>query len=517
MDQATEIEHLHVVVIDDDDDHAELARVSVRAALRGACERLELSVFSHPRDVDADAIAGPCVFLCDDKLAADWLPHLVALDLGPAIAMTSRGHEEIAATAVWEGSTDRVNGATVCQGGQRLRSTILDARRQFDLERTARELTRQLEIAKRDLRIKGERLDSLSNSTHRFVEDVAHEFRTPLAVIQEFASIMADGIGGQVTPKHGEFLEFIGNATRDLAQLVDDFLDSGKLRAGTLRVDRRVHSVDEVLDASWSVLAQRAKAHGITLERDVPDDLSPVWIDVDKARRTLTNLLINAVKYSPANATVTIRAASHGPTAVRLMVIDRGPGMNRDECERLLDRFRHGDAAHVSQTKSCGLGLNIVRELTGINLGVAEVSSELGVGSTFAFTMPRAETASIVRHYVDWIGSLDLSDTITVLHVSAGDPVTQQELLSFLGSVSRTTDLELPDASGDGVYLVGVGHNPGEWAARLETLYQESALRVIKQTDRPLRVRRLGVCRLPNAEAFLTSKLTNRVEIAAHA
>lgn len=88
----------------------------------------------------------------------------------------------------------------------------------------AADLARQLETVTQDLRQKSERLSELSESAHRFVEDVAHDFRTPLTVIQEFASIMADGIGGDVNEKHREFLDLISCATRDLAELVDNSL-----------------------------------------------------------------------------------------------------------------------------------------------------------------------------------------------------------------------------------------------------------------------------------------------------
>lgn len=521
MEYVQTISRLHVVIIDDDEDHAELTRVAVGAALRDAGVDLQFSEFSHPAQALEASTTERCLFMCDYKFASDtaaaWLPDLVDIDRGPAIVMTSCGHEDIAAAVFRRGATDYINKQTVFEQGDGLRHVILDALRRFNLEQTARELTRQLERANDDLRIKGDRLELLSNSAHRFVEDVAHEFRTPLAVIQEFASIMADGIGGPVSEKQCEFLDFIGNATRDLAQLVDDFLDSSKLRAGTLRVDRRAHDVHEIIDTCWTILQRRSQRRDITLVRDVPDELPLVWIDIDKARRTLTNLVVNAIKYAPTQTTVTVQAEVGDDHTVELRVIDEGPGMSELQREQLFERFRQGSATHDSNTKSFGLGLSIVRELTGINLGLAKVRSREGSGSTFSFSMPRADTDSIIRGYLAWIDRQEESTPITMLHVEALAPeMTQDDLQAFLGSVSRATDLALPVAEDGGVFLIGVGYRPQEWADRIQELYWESALRVLKQFDQPLRITVLGVRQLEDAESFLNDQLVHRVEIPSY-
>lgn len=382
----------------------------------------------------------------------------------------------------------------------------------------AADLARQLEVARQDLLHKSNRLAELSESAHRFVEDVAHDFRTPLTVIQEFASIMADGIGGEVNEKQTEFLGLIACATRDLAQLVDDFLDSGKLRAGTLRVDRRPHPVAGIIDGCFARLSERARAHEIELVREPCDDLPEVYVDADRARRVLTNLVVNAIKTAPPGTRVVVGAAPDGADAVRLSVADHGATMTDEHRGRVLECLRPGNVFHTKETKGFGLGLSVVGQLSSINLGAASVRSEEGTGNVYSFTMPIARTGVIVRRYLSWIASMGESSSLCALRVREATPEgAPDDLLAFLASVSRATDLILRTPDGEGFVVCGIGYKPDEWTSRIATLYAESALRSARPDRGPLSIDTLGTRDIRDAEQFLHDHLTPHVEARPHA
>ena len=319
-----------------------------------------------------------------------------------------------------------------------------------------------------ELKAHNETLAQLTDTAHRFVEDVAHEFRTPLTVIKEFASILSDGIGGEVTEKQTEYLQFITDASRNLAHLIDDFLDSSKLRARTLRVDRREHSVADLIDSSWPMLESRASAKRVVLERQIENGLPTVFADADKVRRTLINLAVNAIKCSNPDGVVTVSACTGDLGGIVISVTDRGPGFPEDEAQRLFERFRQGGEANRISTKGFGLGLNIVKDLVAINLGAVSVSSTLGEGSTFSFTLPRCDVENIVDSFIQRTAERAPTAMLSVLCLRRTFPESSVgELQSFGASVCHATDIQLPGQDGRSILIVGETIEPDRWKDRL--------------------------------------------------
>lgn len=510
---------IHVFLVHDDVEHAHLARAALSAALRGVFDGVNFGVYDDPVAALAALPAeGPCVVLCDyrlaNKTALDWLDQFTSRDVGPFLVMTASGHEDIAANVFRGVASDYINRSVLYGDRERLRHIIVEALRRYELERTTRELTDQLRIANEDLRTKSELLASMSDAGHRFVEDVAHEFRTPLAVIQEFASIMADGIGGEVSEKHGEFLDFIANATRDLSLLVDDFLDSGKLRAGTLRLDRRSYHPQDVLDSCWSLLEARAEARGIALERWCPSSAPHVFLDLDKAKRTLMNLVVGAIKVSPPGSKIVVRVATRGDDLVCFQVHDNATTLPEDQYERLRDFFKDDRAIATRDHRGFGLGLSIVRELTRVNLGTVSVGRAEGGGNCFSFTVPIDRIESVVGRYLAWISTMGKASMLSVLRIrEPSEGESSEALEAFLGSMSRASDLRLPSPDGDGFVMVGVGYRPQEWQARMQAWYAESALPGSVPGDGRLCIEVLGTRSVPEAYAFLVEQMAPSVEV----
>lgn len=289
-------------------------------------------------------------------------------------------------------------------------------------------------------------LAAMAERAHRVVDDVSHEFRTPLAVIKEFSSIISDGLAGPVSEQQTKYLKIMSAAVVDLNHMVEDLLDSSKLRAGRLRVDRRPQCMKQVFAAGRVTLARKASNRCIVIEEKVEEGLPPVFADEEKVRRVISNLMTNAIKFSPENGVIEL-SARRGPREgeVTVSVTDHGPGLSQEDINRLFGRFQQVSTARNVSAKGFGLGLSIAQELAWLNLGKLSVVSEKGKGATFSFTLPVNEPHAILEHYFETIGCSDRPDPTTVLlRATATDKGEPGEPHAFLASVTYPTDLVLP-------------------------------------------------------------------------
>lgn len=457
-----------VVIIDDNADHAELLAGLLRGSEREEWpEGLEVHVFADPADALANLPLGEPVVLCDHCLRGsyglDWMADFARAGCGPVILLTSSGSEDIAARAFRQRIADYLVKGEVFEQPTLLTRSMREALRRHRLERRNQELARELRSLNAELVRKNARLAELTTTAHRFVDDVAHEFRTPLAVIREFTSIIADRIGGEVTSKQAEYLRHIDEASRDLSVLVDDFLDTSRLRARTLRVDRRGHRVEELLSAVRAPLMLRASAKGIVLSERIPEDLPEFFADLGMLKRILMNLGVNAVKFSPPGTEVTITGTVTEAGEVELAVGDRGCGMTPEDLETIFQRFSQAGEAKKAGLKGFGLGLSIANELAKLNLGRLSARSEPGQGSVFSFTLPRNDRGMILDRYFDEVCAESEARAVTLLRgVVTDGSLTGEDARVACVSVCRPMDLVLAGEDGRSVSVVGLtGDAPG--------------------------------------------------------
>lgn len=507
-------EPLICIIIDDDPSHRLLLQTSLNTAY--ASNEIEIMEYGRAEeamvDLPPDRLA---VIICDYQLGGasglDWLPDFIRADIGPVILATSSGNQEIAAEAFRQGASDYVEKGAIFQNPKELRRTVTESIRKYQFKKANKELSRKLKMANRELEQKNKTLAQLTNTAHRFVDDVAHEFRTPLAVIKEFASIITDGIGGEVTDKQVEFLSYINDASTDLAQLIDDFLDSSKLRARTLRVKRCEHSVSDLFDAVWPTLETRAATKSITLERRINDPVSTVFADADKVNRSLINLVVNAVKFSNPDAPVILDASTDNHGMVVINVIDQGSGLPPEETKKLFERFKQSENAEHIDSKGFGLGLNIVKELVAINLGEVSVESEYGSGSTFSFTLPQFSTDSIIDSVLARAKERNPFGTLCVMSASYSDESgSQDDLVSFLSSSCYPTDVVIPQSSDGTVYVIGDTIEPDRWQKRLTDLY---AARNKAKPNGHLNVTLIGMWPIQEARKAITDLVSPPTEV----
>jgi len=289
---------------------------------------------------------------------------------------------------------------------------------------------------------KNERLKRLYETVHTFVDNVSHEFRTPLTVVKEYVSLVRDGTMGEIDPEQERFLSIAEDRADDLNTMVDDMLDMSKMEAGLLGVCRKDHSIQKIVDRVVPSLSRKAEVKELTLRIQIDEDVRDVYCDGEKIERVLINLAVNAMKFTKPGGSVTI-AAQKQDSDVLVSITDDGPGISKDNLKTIFARFEQVENEVRRSTKGFGLGLSIAKELVGLNLGQINVESEVGVGSTFSFTIPESDPRYVTQRYLAQMGR-SRKGFLTMV-VAQIDPLVSAELADevdvFLGYLVRGNDL----------------------------------------------------------------------------
>jgi signal transduction histidine kinase len=299
------------------------------------------------------------------------------------------------------------------QGGLELRDEVGELARNFNqmadrleknreemsalhagLERKVAERTLELEHANRRLR----ELDDLKSD---FLSTVSHELRTPLTAIKAYAQILLDSPLDESTKKR--YLDIIDDQSDRLTRLISDLLDLARIERPESSWSMVPGDLPEIVSKAVNPLVALANARQIRLEVAFTQPL-PICADTDRIQQVVTNLVGNAIKFSPASGRIEIRiqeSASGGPRGDRpgrfavVAVSDTGPGIPREEKERIFSKFYKRPGKHSSRSGT-GLGLAISREIVVHHHGEIWVESEPGFGSTFYFTLPLRVEAGVI-------------------------------------------------------------------------------------------------------------------------
>ena len=215
------------------------------------------------------------------------------------------------------------------------------------------------------------------------ISTVSHELRTPLTLIHGFAELLV--LRDMPVERQRSSAVEILDASRRLARLIDDLLSVSRMESGRLVLDPRPLDLASVVERILSPFRAMAAKH--TLRTKLPGSLPVVWGDPDKVEQILTNLVGNAIKYSPGGGEVLVTVDQDGDT-VQVSVRDQGIGMSPRDMGQLFEKFYRVDREEVRRTGGTGLGLYITKRLVEMHGGRLWAESWPGVGSVFRFTLP---------------------------------------------------------------------------------------------------------------------------------
>jgi signal transduction histidine kinase len=249
---------------------------------------------------------------------------------------------------------------------------------------------RQLEESNRELNEANAKLRELSELKEEFLALTTHDLRSPLTVISGVINFFTSGRLGDLTPEQKNMVSMMERNTQNLIELVNDLLDASKLESGTMRLDMASIELAGMVAELREQMLPMAREKEITLNASLPDDLPPLRADRAKLRRVLVNLLSNALKFTPRGGRIEVTAAPDGEI-VRVSVADTGVGIPPEDLARLFDKYEQARSRATRSEKGTGLGLYITRQLVELHGGEISVTSEVGRGSTFSFTVPIAE------------------------------------------------------------------------------------------------------------------------------
>lgn len=227
------------------------------------------------------------------------------------------------------------------------------------------------------------RLGEVDRLKSEFLSRVAHDLRTPLTSIAWSADNLLDGVAGPLGERQSEYMQAIRVSARQLGRLVNNLLEIARLETGSAKVAVEPVALAALLEEAGVGLAPLAEAKGVRLRFTSASALAPVRGNREKLMEVVTNLVENALKYSPPGAEVDVTLAAGGPGLQRLEVRDRGPGIAAGEEEAIFERFRQGAPSPFSPQQGFGLGLYVVRSYVDLFEGSVRARTHPEGGAEF--------------------------------------------------------------------------------------------------------------------------------------
>ena len=283
-----------------------------------------------------------------------------------------------------------------------------------ELEKKVRERTAQLEEAKdslegrvkertadleesrkaimhmmRDLKEDIEKLSVVDRLKTEFLSMVSHELRTPLTPIKGYLSLLLAGKMGKLSEEQKKALDILQKQADHLHSMIDNILDIARLEVGKpIPTYKTPVSMETIINETADAMQIQAQEKQIKIPIDIKGPLPTIMGDENKLKRIMTNLIGNAIKFTPQGGEVRVRSFSQGQE-IRTEVIDNGIGLARENLEKIFEKFYQVDASSTRTFGGIGMGLPIAKELVELHSGKLWAESDgLGKGSRFIFTLP---------------------------------------------------------------------------------------------------------------------------------
>jgi len=238
----------------------------------------------------------------------------------------------------------------------------------------------------REIADKSAQLEAASRHKSEFLANMSHELRTPLNAIIGFSEVLAQGMFGAINEKQTEYLRDILESGQHLLSLINDILDLSKIEAGRMELEPADFDLPSAIDNALILVRERASRRGIRLGSTIGKGLGMIGGDERKVKQVLLNLLSNALKFTPEGGQIDVAARLHDDRA-EVSVADTGVGIAPADQDAVFEEFRQVGTAD-KKAEGTGLGLTLSRKFIELHGGRIWVTSQVGVGSTFTFTLP---------------------------------------------------------------------------------------------------------------------------------
>lgn len=466
----------HVLLIEDNPGDADLVRlrlVEAHSDIAVSCAtRLSTGLASMVAETPTMVLLD--LNLPDSHGAETYRKVLEAAPGVPIVVLSGLDDEELAVSAVHQGVQDYL-----VKGN--FDSKQLARAMRYAIERQA--LLSSLDMSRRQqIQFKNE-----------FLSHVSHELRTPLTCIHQFVSLILDGLAGKVIPEQREHLETVFRSVNQLRAMITDLLEATRAESGKIAIEPHCVVIGDLIRQAVAMLQSTAKTKGIGLEAGVDIRIPFIYADPNRVLQVLTNLVENAIKFTPADGSVIVKACltPNDPDFIQISVADTGRGISPEAKTLIFERLYQDPNSIDDSRKGLGLGLYISKELVRLHGGQIWVESQLSHGSTFVFTLPLFSLAKFLSPIITHMGRLRESLSLIKVELTP--------LLTFAGSWEEIRQhcllLLEPCILGDkDAILPTLGHNgPGETLVLLVSTDEHGATvverRIREQLERSVRLR----------------------------
>ncbi|HQU49975.1 MAG TPA: GAF domain-containing protein [Casimicrobiaceae bacterium] len=238
-----------------------------------------------------------------------------------------------------------------------------------------------------EIRQKSRELEVASQHKSEFLANMSHELRTPLNAIIGFSEVLLERMFGELNEKQDDYLKDIHTSGKHLLSLINDILDLSKVEAGRMELEPSTFDAPAAIDNAMTLVRERAQRHGIALGVEIAPEVGAITADERKFKQILLNLLTNAVKFTPDGGSVSV-AARRVVGALEVAVRDTGIGIAPEDHAAVFEEFRQVGRHYTNKHEGTGLGLALTRRFVELHGGAIRLSSGLGKGSIFTFTIP---------------------------------------------------------------------------------------------------------------------------------
>ena len=381
----THAEGSRILLVEDDPAFTYLCKRYLRADTSNTYH-----VVSAASVAEASAVAVVDNFDCmvvdyqlPDGLGTEFVNALTkpdGVETAPAILLTANESKQVAVEAIRSGACDFMEKAAMTKSS--LLRAVSNAVEIGKLEKANLERMRELEVANALLIQRNEEIQ-------RFYHTVSHEVKTPLTAIQEFVSIVCDGLAGDIENQQKTILQYALESCGQITQQFNDLLELSRFETGKMTVDLSPGSIYEVFDHCFVAAAPAAEAKGITLSIADSPGFPMVMMQRDRIIQTLSNLINNAIKFTDAGGKVLISSKlSEDRQRLSLCVSDTGCGIPPADLKRIFDRlYQVTPSSDRADTSGLGLGLSIASEIVSLHGSELVVESVVGQGSRFSLEL----------------------------------------------------------------------------------------------------------------------------------